>query len=207
MQPAWARSFEPPAVCPSATLHNVHSLIDLYTHTGNHLFLEPIPDALRWVRESKLPNGKWGRFLEISTNKPLYYDRDRIRVNSLEELSLERRTGYGYETDIFNLLQSAQHRFEAVRAIEGDKLGSQDTRAAFAADKNAGLAALAEKVAGVIASQDEHGRWIVAQDKFRAEVPTRKWNGEYRIEDRISSALFNENVSVLCEFLNLYQER
>ncbi len=69
LQPAWARTFEPPSVCPSASLHNINSLIDLYLHTGQSELLEPIPDAIRWLKASRLPNGKWGRFLELGTNK------------------------------------------------------------------------------------------------------------------------------------------
>ncbi|MCB0664651.1 MAG: hypothetical protein KDC80_02460 [Saprospiraceae bacterium] len=83
LQPAWARSFEPPAVCPLVTVFNIQSLLDLYDYTGEHKYLEPIPDAIRWLKESKLSTGKWGRFLELGTNKPLYYDRDRIRVDKV----------------------------------------------------------------------------------------------------------------------------
>lgn len=72
LQPAWARSFEPPSVCLSATVHNINSLIDLYLHTHRAELLEPIPNAIRWLKASRLPNGKWGRFLELGTNKPLY---------------------------------------------------------------------------------------------------------------------------------------
>ena len=100
LQPAWARSFEPPSVSPAVTLRNIHTLIDLYLYSGQATFLEPILDALNWVESVQLENGKWARFVEIYTNKPLYYDRDRIRVQTAEDLSLERRTGYGYEQDL-----------------------------------------------------------------------------------------------------------
>ena len=55
-----------------------------------------------------------GRFLEIGTNKPLYYDRDRIRVDSLHQLSLERSSGYAYETDLKKALDAAELRFHQV---------------------------------------------------------------------------------------------
>ncbi len=47
----------------------------------NQTLLEPIPDALRWLREIRMENGKWARFVELGTNKALYYDRQRIRVD------------------------------------------------------------------------------------------------------------------------------
>ena len=196
LQPAWARTFEPPSVCPMVTVFNIQTLIDLYETTDNGYCLEPIPDALRWLKESRLPNGKWGRFLELGTNKPLYYDRGRIRVNSFEELSLERRTGYAYETDIARDIEAAESRFLCV-------LGKKEKDPA--PDPNEVIKELAEKAEKAIENQDDQGRWIVHNDKFRKQISVYKWNGEYRIEDRISSALFNKNIEALCEFLEEYK--
>jgi hypothetical protein len=196
LQPAWARTFEPPAVCPSASVNNINSLIDLYEHTGRRNYLEPIPDAIKWLKESRLPNGKWGRFLELGTNKALYYDRDRIRVDSLHQLSLERRTGYGYETDLTDALAAVELRFQQA---SGQAAATPDI------DQEATIEELAADVREIIKSQDKLGRWVVHQDQFRKEVRGKRWNGEYREEDRISSALFNHNVGVLCEFLELYK--
>ena len=196
LQPAWARAFEPPSVCPAASLRNINTIIDLYEHTGNRTYLEVIPDAIRWLKESKLPNGKWGRFLELGTNKPLYYDRGRIRVESMEQLSLERRTGYGYENDLQEALDAAELRYlqtigQAPETPKPDVLST--------------LNDLSAQVQDIIKSQDKQGRWIVQQDKFRQMVPGKVWDGEYRIEDRISSALFNRNVGVICRFLEEYK--
>ena len=197
LQPAWARTFEPPAVCPSASVNNINSLIDLYIQTGRGAYLEPIPDALRWLKASQLPNGKWGRFLEIGTNKPLYYDRGRIRVDSLHQLSLERRTGYGYETDIKKVLDAAELRYLRAmkQAPESPKPNPVTT-----------LTALSKEVREINNNQDKQGRWIVQQDKFRKGSLGYGWKGEYRVEDRISSALFNQNVEVLCRFLEEYKK-
>lgn len=208
LQPAWARTFEPPAVCPSASIHNINSLIDLFQHTGHRKFLEPIPDALRWLKASRLPNGKWGRFLELGTNKPLYYDRGRIRVDSLHQLSLERRTGYGYETDLSAALMAVERRFQSV-SNPNQGFSSELEASQSKADRVARLKELAASVQKIIQSQDKMGRWIIRGDQFRKNIPAQKWNGEYRIEDRVSSALFNRNVAILCDFLELYggQER
>jgi len=196
LQPAWARTFEPPAVCPSASLHNINSLIDLYLHTKRGELLEPIPDCIRWLKASRLPNGKWGRFLELGTNKAIYYDRGRIRVESVQQLSLERSTGYGYEVDLNEALVAAEKRF-----LQVTSQAPADTKP----DQAIKIKELAVKVREIINSQDEHGRWIVKHDKFRKEVQGKTWNGEYREEDRISSALFNHNVQVLCAFLDTLQ--
>ena len=201
LQPAWARSFEPPSVCTQVTLHNLNSLMDLHEFTGDRRYLEPIHDAIRWLKESRLKNRKWGRFLEIGTNNPLYYDRDRIRVNSIEELSLERRTGYGYQIDIAEALMAAEHRFNQLTGTSG----SDDSRARRKASGKTELDRLKSEVKEILQAMDAQGRWIVEDDKFRAETPDQRWNGEYRFEDRISSALFNRNIAALCAFLEKHK--
>ncbi len=113
LQPAWARTFEPASVCPSATIKNIDTLIDLYLALGDDTLLEPIPDSLRWLRDIRMENGKWARFVEIGTNKALYYDRGRIRVDSVAELHPERSTGYGYETNIEPQLNAGSKRYES----------------------------------------------------------------------------------------------
>ncbi|MBT6006223.1 MAG: hypothetical protein HOG79_10925, partial [Prolixibacteraceae bacterium] len=131
-------------------------------------------------------------------NKPLYYDRDRIRVESVDQLSLERSTGYGYETDIQKALDAAELRYQqAMGQVEATP--KQDTKTI--------LKQLATDVQKIINSQDKQGRWIVHQNKFRKQVTGKRWDGEYRFEDRISSALFNNNVEALCEFLETVKNR
>lgn len=203
LQPAWARAFEPPAVCPQVTIRNIHSLLDLYLHTGRREYLEPIPDALSWLDASRMTNGKWGRFLEIGTNKALYYDRGRIRVDSLEELSLERRTGYSYEQDLSAPLAAARSRFEGIAEASFAAFPASESAPPSREALLAKRESLAASVREIIAAQDAQGRWISVQDRFRKEVPGQIWNGEYRTEDRISSAVFNRNVGVLCAFLAL----
>lgn len=207
LQPAWARSFEPPAVCPLVTVNNINTLIDLYLFTRRGDYLEVIPDALRWLDEIRLPNGKWARFVELYTNEPLYYDRGRIRVNSVDELSIERRTGYGYEVNLYERLLATKERFEVVQ----DKGAS-----AYLEVLNAPLSdqerekQFQERAPGVqkiISSLDEQGRWITTNDRFKKYTPDYRWNGEYEIKDRISSAVFINNVNELCDFIELAQEK
>lgn len=193
LQPAWARSFEPPAVCPLVTINNINTLIDLYDVMKSAVILEPISDAIQYLYDSRLANGKWGRFLELGTNKPLYYDRGRIRKPSLDALSLERRTGYGYEVDLSDKLADVTHRFEDVlNRRELPKLN---------------LEQLEKLVKEILDTQDAQGRWITKNDTFRAHEDVRSWDGEYRTEDRISSATFNRNVEILCRYLRLIKDK
>ncbi|HMQ59863.1 MAG TPA: pectate lyase [Flavilitoribacter sp.] len=204
LQPAWARTFEPPSVCPMVTVRNINTLIDLYLALGDPTLLEPIPDALRWLREIRLENGKWARFVEIGTNKPLYYDRGRIRVNSVAELHPERSTGYAYETNLEGPLEAADQRYQkalnlgrnGLRAAEHPELSREEIAAR--------LDALSGAVKKILEEQEPSGAWITRNDRFKKEMPRgERWNGQYLEMDRISSWVFNRNVAVLCEYIEL----
>jgi hypothetical protein len=204
LQPAWARTFEPASLGPSETLNNVGTLIDLYVALGDATLLEPIPDALRWVGEIRLPNGKWARFVELGTNHPLYYDRGRIRVNSPEELHPERRTGYAYEVDLGGRLAAAKRRYETAMQLDPATLQQSENPVLTAGQITRRLAALADPVQKIIAAQEPSGAWITRNDRFKSTPPQgERWNGQFTVADRISSAVFNRNVAVLCEYLEL----
>ena len=203
LQPAWARTYEPPSVCPSVTINNINSLIDLYLYTFDRSYLEPIPDAIRWLEEIQLPNGKWARFVELYTNKPLYYDRGRIRVNSTAELSLERRTGYGYEVDLFKHLQTTKTRYKEVLELGASAYLKKQTTPLSRKERETQLAALVPQVREILAAQDKQGRWLTKNDHFKKHTPGQRWNGEYETMDRISSRVFISNVNLLCKFIRL----
>jgi hypothetical protein len=97
MQPAWARAFEPPSVSPAPTARNIRTLMDFYLRTGDQKYLAPIPAAIDWLVESQLDDGPtWARMYELQTNTPIYGDRDGKVRYTLDEISEERRTGYGW---------------------------------------------------------------------------------------------------------------
>ena len=204
LQPAWARTFEPPAVCPLVTVKNLNTLIDLYLALGSRVYLEPIPDSLLWLEESRMENGKWARFIEIGTGKPLYYDRDRKRVDSVAELHIERASGYGYETDLSQTFKAVSSRYrKAMEMNREDLLEIENPRhtGEVAAKK---MKSMAKTVREIIASQEESGAWITRNDRFKMDMPRNvRWNGEFEEADRISSAVFNRNVKMLCEYIEL----
>ncbi|MBV6640093.1 MAG: hypothetical protein KI791_05230 [Cyclobacteriaceae bacterium] len=204
LQPAWARSFEPASVCPSVTIKNINSLVDLYLVLGYGPLLEPISDALRWLTEIRLENGKWARFVEIGTNKSLYYDRGRIRVESMDELHIERRTGYGYETDISAQIERGTKRYQMVLELGREGLMKAENPSWTKETASKRLAELEEQVNEILRTQDKNGAWINKNDRFKRTMPRGvRWNGEYDEMDRVSSAVFNRNVAVLCEYIEL----
>jgi hypothetical protein len=100
MHPAWARVFEPPSVTGGESQGILRMLMVLYGETGNRKYLEPVPRALAYLRNSilkpeQIPGraqrtaepaaggsdlGNWrrdggimlARFYELKTNRPLY---------------------------------------------------------------------------------------------------------------------------------------
>jgi PelA/Pel-15E family pectate lyase len=204
LQPAWARTFEPPAVCPVVTVRNINTLIDLYLALGDHTLLHPVPDALRWLEDARLENGKWARFVELGTGKALYYDRQRIRVDSMAELQPERRTGYRYEMDLEVPVQAAQKRYEKAMQLGRDGLRAAEGPIPSDQEVANRRQSLATTVKAIIASQDPSGAWITRNDRFKTTLPDGVlWDGQYTVMDRISSAVFNRNVEILCEYIEL----
>jgi hypothetical protein len=204
LQPAWARTFEPASLSPAESVRVIDTLIELYLALGDTTLLEPIPDALRWLNETRLPNGKWARFVELGTNKPLYYDRGRIRVNSIEELHPERRTGYGYENDLAAPLATVTRRYEQALKLGRDGLKRSEHPELGKEAVARRLNSLAGAVTKILDAQEPSGAWITRNDRFKTDLPAGvRWNGEYTVADRINSAVFNRNVAVLCDYLEL----
>ncbi|MBO0663043.1 pectate lyase [Jiella sp. MQZ9-1] len=76
LQPVWGRSFEPPAVTSRETAGCIQYLVELYGETGDKAYLDAAGRAGAWLKRVRLPSGLWSRFYELSTNRPLYIDRD-----------------------------------------------------------------------------------------------------------------------------------
>src|SRR5690606_27482961 len=65
-----------------------------------------ILSALLWFEESQLPDGTWARFYEIGTNRPIFSGRDGIIKYDINEIELERRTGYSWFSNAAGALLS-----------------------------------------------------------------------------------------------------
>jgi hypothetical protein len=167
--------------------------MDLYDFTGQSLYLKPIPDGLRWLEQARMDNGLWARFVEMGTGKALYYDRERIRVETTADLHIERRTGYSYETDLSELIEQIRQRFDSIRneKTESSSQGSDKARRQ-----------MIPTVRAIMDAQDKQGRWITRNDRYKRYTPDVRWNGEYETLDRISSEVFNANIRLLCRFLD-----
>lgn len=86
MEAASARTYEPAAFLPGATIENAFLLLKFYQFTGDKKFLEGIPKAIKWLEETRLPknqiegNRTHPTFVDIKTNKPIYVHRKGSNV-------------------------------------------------------------------------------------------------------------------------------
>jgi hypothetical protein len=138
-------------------------------------YLEPIRDALTWIAEVRLPSGFWPRFVELGTNRPLYYDRGRLRVNSIAELQAERRNGYGYEQDLSPMLKQQTERLSAIKQTLSEGSFPSKTHQETVQAKES-------LIRKIISEQDSDGKWVSR-------------------DNRISSRVFVDHVNALCDYL------
>lgn len=96
MIPVWARKFEPPAVSSIESATAIEALLELWLATGEGEWVKPLPSAIAWLEKSRLPGGRWARFYELGTNRPLYCKAQTYEV-TFDDSDLP--THYGFKTD------------------------------------------------------------------------------------------------------------
>ena len=183
LKPAWARAFEPPAVCSAVTVHNIRTLVEVYLRTRDEKVLKPIPAAVDWLKRSPLKPGLWARMYELKTNRPIYGDRDGKVHYTLAEISEERRSGYSWQgsygvSDVIRWV-------EKVRADGVDAILAARNRKPTPAERAKRARSLRPKVEKIIGALDAKGRWLE--------------------DGRITTKAFVRNAGVLCEYLEMMQ--
>jgi hypothetical protein len=154
MQPAWARAFEPPAVCTSESGGAVRTLGRLYLETGDEKFLWPIPPFIAWLERSRLGPERWARLYELGTNKPIYGDRDGEIHYTLAEISAERQRGYSWEGSYG--LPDTMRWFERLQKEGREKMQAAEQR------RNVPSRPSASEVAAILNRQNAAGHWGTA---------------------------------------------
>jgi hypothetical protein len=154
MQPAWARAFEPPAVCAGESGGVVRTLARLYLETGEEKFLNPAPAFFAWVQRSQISSNRWARLYELQTNKPIYGDRDGAVHYTREEISAERQRGYSWESD-FGLPETMAWFARLQREGREKTLAAEKRR-------NAPSRPGATAVSNSLSRQEANGRWTTA---------------------------------------------
>ena len=118
LEPAWARSYEPPSLSGGESVGVVRFLMSVEKPTPE--IVAAIEGAVRWLQSVAIsgirvhqiprPDGRvervlvedpdapalWARFYELDTHRPLYLDRDSVFRYDFSEIGAERRSGYRY---------------------------------------------------------------------------------------------------------------
>jgi len=182
MQPCWARAFEPPGISGRESEDAIETLICISAFTGDEKYLDPIPRALGYLRESRLPDGQYARYYELKTNKPLYMTR-RNGVYSLTYDDSDLPSHYGWKTEpklgkLEDLYRYVKER--GTLPVEHPERRKMESHARQ-----------------ILKSLDDKGRWItiyegqrlIGQAKFRQGDPY------------LSSAVFSDNLEYLSQYL------
>lgn len=120
LEPAWARSYEPPSLSGSESVGVVRFLMLIEKPSPE--VIAAVEGAVAWFRkvpitgqrleERRNGDGRkerilvpdpaapplWARFYELGTHRPLYLDRDSKLNYDFMKVSYERRSGYGYHS-------------------------------------------------------------------------------------------------------------
>ena len=118
LEPAWARSYEPPSLSGAESVGIIRFLMSIEEPTPE--IVVAIEGAVAWFRSVAMKGVRlesirrddgrrerwlvadpdapplWARFYELGTNRPLYLDRDSVFRYDFTEISYERRSGYSY---------------------------------------------------------------------------------------------------------------
>jgi hypothetical protein len=160
MEPAWARSFEPPGVCSAVTSRVIRTLVDMALYTQDDRYLTPIPNAIAWLDTSAIDENLWARLYEIGTNVPIYGDRDNQVHYTLEEISKERRIGYSWQSSYG--IKSAKNYYNDVTAAGLATYRDAQNQPPTQSELESRLSSMASKAQDVMDELDSQGRWVNA---------------------------------------------
>ena len=93
-EPRPYRVFEPAAISGAESVGIIRILQSVEDPPQE--VLQAILFALEWLEEVRLPDGRWARFYEIGTNRPIFVGRDGIIRYDISEIDLERQLGYAW---------------------------------------------------------------------------------------------------------------
>ena len=157
MKPAWARTFEPPGIDTAVSASNIRTLINLYLYTGEDTYLEPIPYAIDWFERSKLSDNRWARLYEAGTNRPIYGDRDSKVHYTLDEISEERRSGYGWQG---SWASSAVTAYKLLMDLGADEYRRERARELSDDELRNAMDAITGAAEEAMSMLDPEGRWV-----------------------------------------------
>jgi hypothetical protein len=125
LKPAWGRPFEIDAVCTVQTYANLKDLMEFYIRTGDAKYLKPFPDALAWMRASRIPGAEGfthTSFYEHGTNRPLYILQTGTTIEDVNyEQTYEEEGCYPYAHRVSFDLDALEREYETLKATPPDE--------------------------------------------------------------------------------------
>lgn len=182
MHPVWDRKFEPPSISSRESERILLGLIRLYHATGDTRYIEPHKRAIPYLKTCLLPDGKVPRFLELKTNKPLYFEREG-KVYRLTYDASKLPKHYGFITDSILSVVESEWR-TAQRGPSTARMWLKEPPAPPL-----------PTVADVLRTMDARGAWVEQGGLDFHEVKPAS--------GIISSNTFIRNLSVLCQALSM----
>ena len=183
MHPAWARRFEPPAITGGESRGVLRTLMFLYRQTGDKKYLEPIPRALEYYKQSELPGNRMARFYELKTNKPLYFTKKYELTYNDDDLP----THYGFITGVW--VDGVEAEYRRVLRTDPNQLQPVKKKPNYRLTP-----AVAARAKAVVERMDKRGAWI--------EQGQLKYHGpDDSTRQIITTQAFVRNVGILSQFL------
>ena len=151
MEPMWGRKFEPPAVASWETRRVIDALLNLYLDTGEDRYLNAAGRAAAWLEASQLPDGRWARYYELRTNRPLYMTSDYALT--YDDGDTPRHYSFKGVFEVPRTLERYRSLSNGDHVVTPAPLAAPDAAQAVADQ-------LAPEVARVVAALDARGRWL-----------------------------------------------
>jgi len=177
LKPAQGRVYEPPGISSHTTACTIETLVDLYLYTRDEKYLAPIPGAIAWLEKSKIGPNTWARLYEVGGNRPIYGDTDGKTHYRIDEISEERRRGYGWQGE-FGVGNAIKY-YQQVKQLGAERYLTLK----FTSPSAEQHIEKAQKARKLIQALDKDGRWVR--------------------DNMIHSVDFVVNMNTLCGYLEL----
>lgn len=199
-KPASARPWEPAALSGSESVEVIKLLKMIYLLTGNRKYLEAGQRAIDWLKDSRLENGKWARFYEIGTNKPVYGGpNDKITYNL--DVALHLHPGYSWTGNYLKpslieeynkLLNAPVDKRKMIEKKMAPQESLEDTR---------------EEALAAASSLNEQGFWTSKMKGERLEFYQKKFGKNSEPPKLIDSGDFTDNMNSLLHYLERINQK
>ena len=122
-------------------------------------YLEPIPPALAWYNRSQLPNGRWARYYEFKTNRPLYFTSDSRSTYRLTYDDSDLPDHYSFQAGSYPTSVESNHDEIVAKGIEQYNRDHEPVELTTD-EKLAKAEAMEQAVRETLAAQTDKGVWL-----------------------------------------------